>query len=135
MALTFTRTGYNPLGAARPIRGGFGTDIVMTMGEFVFDTSYASGGEALAAADVGLNDIMFILLTPEPSATSTGSGTAAGRGQTMHVQYNYDTAKVMAFGATSGAVGSTSIMEVEVAGTADLSAFTVRFLAFGHSLT
>lgn len=130
MALTITRTGYNPLGAARPIRGGFGHDIVMTMGEFAMDSSYASGGEALSAADVGLADIMFITFTVEPSA-----GAKPERGQSFIAQYDYDNQVVMAFGATSAAIAQQSIMAVELPNAANLSGFTVRFVAFGHSLT
>lgn len=131
MALTFTRTGYNPVGAARPIRGGFGHDIVMTMGEFVMDSSYITGGEALSASDVGLADIMFVTFSVEPSAG------VAGKGQSFVAQYNYDNQTVMAFGQTSGTGGapSTSVMAAEVASATDLSGFTVRFVAFGHSLT
>ena len=114
------------MGAARPIRGGFGADLVMTMGEFVMDSSYATGGEALSASDVGLNDILFITFSVEPSAGTTG------KGQVFDAKYDYTTQKVMAFGATSG---QAVVMQAEVATTTDLSAFTVRYVAFGHNLT
>jgi hypothetical protein len=127
MALTFTRTGYNPLGSTRPIRGGFGADIVMTMGEFTFGaTTYVTGGVALAAADVGLNDILFIIFTPEPSAG------ASAKGQSFNAQYDYTNGKVMTFGTSALATGT---MISELSHGTDLSAFTVRFVAFGHSLT
>ncbi len=130
MALTITRTGYNPQGAARPIRGGFGADLVMTMGEFVMDSAYATGGEALSASDVGLADIMFITFSVEPSA-----GTVA-KGQSFTAQYNYDNKTVVALGASATAATSYMMNEVGLAGVAvDLSAFTVRFMAIGHSLT
>lgn len=127
MALTFTRTGYNPLGATRPLQGGFGADIVMTMGEFAFGaTTYVTGGVALSASDVGLTDILFIIFTPEPSAGSSA------KGQSFVAQYNYDTKKVLTFGTSALATGT---MISELSHATDLSAFTVRFVAFGHSLT
>mgnify|MGYP001558895080 CR=1 FL=1 len=128
MALTFTRTGYNPMGAARPIRGGFGADLVMPMGEFVLDSAYNSGGEALAASDAGLADIMFIHFSVEPSAGATNLG------QSFLAQYNYDTAKVMVLGSAASTAAANQTLK-EIPNNTDLSAFTVRFMAIGHSLT
>ncbi len=125
MALTFTRTGYNPSGADRPMRGAFGADLTMTMGEFLFDSSYASGGESLTPANVGLADIQFIIFSCEPSAGATSQG------QVPQCTYDYDNQKVMAIGVTSGGP-AVIVGACEVSGGRDLSAFTCRFLAFGH---
>ena len=130
MALTITRAGYNPRGSARPIRGGFGADIVMTMGQFTFDSTYTTGGVALSAASMGLLDAMFVMLTVQPSAGSSTVGYGVTLGRT---EYNYTTGKVMAFQASAGA-DAGSIYEREMPHGANLSAWTVRFVAFGHKL-
>ena len=124
MGLTFSKTGYSPGGGQRPIRSKTFSDIQMVIGEFVFDSSYISGGEALSASNVGLQEILFIAFSPEPSAGATNLG------QVPICEYDYNNQKVMAVGDTSG--GPASNMAVEVPNGTDLSAFTVRFLAFGR---
>jgi hypothetical protein len=122
MALTISRTDYEPLGAARPLRGGFSADLVMTMGEFTFDDSYPTGGESLLPDSIGLQDIMFISLTVEASAGGTKNGT-------ILVDYDYNNNKVMAMSAVAATVNT------QMANGVDLSAWTVRFVAFGHKLS
>jgi hypothetical protein len=109
------------------MRGGFGTDIVATIGEITFGSSYPVGGESLAASDVGLSDILFILFSCEPSAgAGGGQGIAA-------VQYNYDNSKLMVITASASTAGNLAAKEV--ANGSNLSAYTVRFIAFGHKLS
>lgn len=128
MALTITRTGYEPKGAARPMRAGLGYDIVMTLGEFTFDSDYATGGETLAASSMGLLDVLFITFSIEPSA-----GTAAKGQMLAGAQYDYTHTKVLAMGVTGMGPGTLETV-MEIAHHTDLSAYTVRFIAFGHKL-
>ena len=124
MALTFSKTGYSPGGSVRPMRSKTFSDLQMVIGEFVFDDAYASGGEALAASNIDLEEIIFIAFSVEPSAGATNLG------QAPIPMYDYTNAKVMAFGDTSG--GPASQMAVEIPNGTNLSAFTVRFIAFGR---
>ncbi len=130
MALTITRTGYNPIGATRPLRGGFGADIVMTMGEFAFGTVYTTAGMSLTPDNMGLQDCLFCILTVEPSAGSAAVGYGVSLGE---ARYDYDTQKVMVFQCSAGAdAGST--YQREMTHGATLTGWTIRFVAFGHKL-
>jgi hypothetical protein len=124
MALTFSKTGYSPGGSVRPVRSKTFSDLSMVIGEFTMDSSYASGGESLAASDIDLEEILFISFSVEPSAGATNLG------QSFIAQYDYNNAKVMALGDTSG--GPASQMAVEIPNGTNLSAFTVRFVGYGR---
>jgi hypothetical protein len=97
----------------------------MVMGELTFGASYASGGEALAPGDIGLSDILFFLGTAEPSAV-----TGITQAMVPHIKYDYNTGKLMAFGASG-----TNVAYEVTHGDTTLTAYTVRFIAFGHGLS
>ena len=124
MSLTFSKTGYSPGGSVRPVRSKTFSDLSMVVGEFVMDSTYTTGGETLAASSIDLQEILFIAFSVEPSAGATG------RGWSFDAQYNYNNGTVMAFGAS--ATTALSGMSPELYNGTDLSAFTVRFIAFGR---
>ena len=78
-----------------------------------FDSSYATGGEALTATTLGLESLHFIALSMEKS------GYVA--------QYDYSDEKVVLYEA-----GADGAILDEVANTTDVSAVAVRILAFGR---
>ena len=78
-----------------------------------FDSSYATGGEALTATTLGLESIHIVLLSIE------NSGYVA--------QYDYTNSKIVLYEAG----GDGAILD-EVGNTTDVSAVVVRVLAFGR---
>jgi hypothetical protein len=74
------------------------------------DSSYATGGEALPVSAFGLSTIDFAIA--KVGVAGTGAVTAAA--------YNPSTALLKCYTASA-----------EVANTTDLSAVTIRILAFG----
>lgn len=76
--------------------------------------SYATGGEALAAANFGLSRLEGLILSGPATNATTGIKFAA---------YNYTTGKLMWF-------TDPGIM-VEETATTDLSAYTLDAVAFG----
>lgn len=78
-----------------------------------FDSSYATGGEALTAVTLGLESVHIVLLSME------NSGYVA--------QYDYTNSKVALYEA-----GADGAILDEVANTTDVSAVVVRVLAFGR---
>lgn len=81
-----------------------------------FDNSYASGGESLTPASVGLSEIMFVI--PQPDANAL---------EGYVVQYDYTAQTLMAFVEESAAAGGP-LLE---AGAVDLSTLVVRVLVLG----
>lgn len=84
-----------------------------------FDSSYATGGEALAASDLGLPYISFILTNVRPSDTGGVDGFV--------VHYNRSTGKLQAYWVDTTTDGAAL---AEVANTTDLSGVVVDVLAF-----
>lgn len=78
-----------------------------------FDSSYATGGEALTAATLGLESIHFVALSMENSGYVP--------------QYDYTNAKIALYEA-----GADGAILDEVASATDVSAVKVRVLAFGR---
>jgi hypothetical protein len=78
-----------------------------------FDSSYATGGEALTATTLGLESLHFMALSMEKS------GYVA--------QYDYSDEKIVLYEA-----GADGAILDEVASTTDVSAVAVRILAFGR---
>ena len=86
-----------------------------------FDSSYATGGESLTAADVKMKRITHV--TPE---LASNSGKTAG----VVVGYDYTNSKLYAL--TAAAVpGSGSLLQ-EVASTTNLSTLAVRLRIEGE---
>lgn len=86
--------------------------------DITFDSSYATGGESLAASDVGLQTITEVL--PGGGATPPG----------MICQWDQTNGKLALFRSNASA---TTVLN-QVTSTADMSAFTFRCLVLGHSL-
>ena len=78
-----------------------------------FDSSYATGGEALTATTLGLEQIHIIVLSMENSGYVP--------------QYDYTNSKIALYEA-----GADAAILDEVANTTDVSAVKVRVLAFGR---
>lgn len=131
MALTVTKTGYGVFRPQKPsktggIVGHIKSGLLMATGTFVFDNDYATGGESLAASDVGLSEILFITFSIVPSAGSSARGMSLN-----DIKYDYTNEKVLAMGPS--ACTATHEEVAECSGHSDLSAWTVRFVAFGHA--
>lgn len=122
MPVTVTRSAFSPSGAPRPIRGGFGQDVVMTIGQIGFTGTYTAGGELLTPRDVGLSDIMFIMFTVNPGTNTT----------IAQAVYNPTTSRLMVFTAT--ATGTPTVL-AEMSGGTSLTAWTMRYVAFGRRLS
>lgn len=87
-----------------------------TTGTITFDSSYATGGEALTASNLGLSSkVEFISVTP-------GSGYI--------FQYDYTNKKLKAYWPTTDATAPN--VAKEVANTTNLSTVTCNFVAFGY---
>ena len=78
-----------------------------------FDSSYATGGEALTATTLGLEQIHIIVLSMENSGYVP--------------QYDYTNSNIALYEA-----GADAAILDEVANTTDVSAVKVRVLAFGR---
>lgn len=96
-----------PTHAAQPIVAG---NVRMTIRDITFDDSYPTGGESVSASDLGLQNVLAAI--PVVRTAGTGSVTA--------VQYDVENGKLLAYTAAA-----------QVANTTDLSAVTVRVIAFG----
>lgn len=83
-----------------------------------FDSSYATGGEDLTPANVGLAEIAFVDTSPD-------SASAAG----YIAQYNYSTKKLQLFVEEAVAAGGPL---VELANATDVSTVKVRCLIIGR---
>ena len=82
-----------------------------------FDSSYATGGESFAPANVGLSEFDIVLISED---------SAAGPG--YQVKFNYTTKKLQVFEEEAVAAGGPLL---EAANATDLSALKVRVLAIG----
>ena len=109
MALTLTER--QPVPPTKKAIGGYDQGWIFKVYDVQFDSSYATGGEALAPADVGLDSILWF-----------DGGAAAGR----ITEYDYANSKLKAFQATAAAGA-----HAEVGAATDLSSITVRCLIVG----
>lgn len=123
-----TATHLYPLGAARPLRTQSNADIKIVFGTFVFSSSYTSGGESLTHDDVGLEEIFWLQPTAAVRSALIGGETQL---QGIFATYDYTNEKMIALGA-SAAVASGGGLATEAADNADLSGFTVKFIAAGR---
>jgi hypothetical protein len=89
--------------------------------DITFDTSYATGGLALTAANVGLRSVVSM-------STDGGAKNSAGT-SLVPVRYDYANSKLQAY-RYDGASAGKAFLE-EVAAAVDLSAFTVRAVFTG----
>lgn len=106
MALTFTRRGdtaYRIVGAQKE-----------TITDVLFDSSYPTGGEAVTAAELGLNRV--------ETATAVVQGIASGSVNVTSADYDETNAKILLYDETPA----------EVANTSDMSGTTVRVIARGY---
>jgi hypothetical protein len=90
--------------------------------DVTFDSSYATGGESLAASDLGLK-VVEQLVTDGGAKNSSGTSL-------VPVRYDYTNAKLQAY-RYDGASAGKAFLE-EVASAVDLSTFTVRVTAIGY---
>jgi hypothetical protein len=109
MALTISLTGdwMHSIGDLKAVHG------IVT-----FDNSYASGGESLTAANVGLQKILFMSLN---------------QGEDGYVyKYDYTNSKVLAYVSKDPAAAGGADIVLQEAGAIDLSAAVVNFFAIGY---
>lgn len=85
----------------------------MTTATVTFDSSYATGGEAIAASDLGLNRLDYLVVD-------------AGAGYLAKWDGSTSSPKILLYRQTA----ATSAL-VEVPSTTDMSAISVKVLAFG----
>ena len=109
MALTLTTPDGAHTGAA--IHGGTASKYVIK--RILFDSSYASGGESLTAADLGFTAVHMVIVDVEDSG--------------FVGQYDYSGEKVALYSAGADAEDGLD----EVANTTDVSAVYARVLAYG----
>jgi hypothetical protein len=83
-----------------------------------FDNSYATGGESLKPADVGLRQISNVI--PVGAARKTDATSA------VNVSYDHTNQKLVAYNSAAAGAAPT-----EVANATDLSTYTARVLVFG----
>lgn len=110
MAITATRQGdrpYRVIGAQK-----------QTITHVAFDSSYPTGGEAVANTDLGLTYVDDATCTFLSKGTNAG-GT--GTGQCDAAKYDKTNAKILVYDGDS-----------EVADTTNLSDLVVRVEAFGY---
>lgn len=96
-----------PTHATSPVVAG---NVRMAVRDITFDSSYPTGGEALSASDFG----MQVILASIPTVRTAGTGSVTA------VQHDIENGKLLAYTAAA-----------QVANTTDLSAVTVRVIAFG----
>lgn len=92
--------------------------VVMKVVDVTFDSSYNTGGEAIAAADVELDRIDAII--PGPLVKSDLSDA-------YHCEYDPANGTLLAYRDTS-----TNTTLTQVPATTNLSAYTTRCLVIGH---
>ena len=116
MGLTLTP---NPSGGGvRPVRMMGNEDVKMVFYRVTWDSSYASGGESLAAADVGLNEILYVFATNAPCGDIGGDGLSA-----IGAAYDYTNSKLLAIQLDTGK---------ELTNGTNISAFKTRLLIIGQ---
>lgn len=109
MALTATKSRTDTVGRYTKL----------VTGTITFDSSYATGGEALVSTDIGLSSKIEVI------CCAPASGYV--------FEYDYDNNKLKAYNTTKGGtIPSGGAPGVEVASTTDLSSVTTRFIAFGN---
>jgi hypothetical protein len=113
MALTLAEV--SPLPPTKKIEGGYDQGWNFKVVTITFDSSYPTGGELLAAADVGLTSIAFV-------DAECADGFA--------LEYDYTNSKLKAFTNDNDAVADGAM--IEVANATDLSAIDARVLIVGR---
>lgn len=84
-----------------------------------FDSSYPTGGEAFAPADVGLSEFAFV-------------GVSIDGAPGYVVAFDYGTNKLMVFGVEQDADAAVTDPLDEENATADLSTLVIRVLCIGY---
>lgn len=108
----------------RPMRMMGDRDLAIVIGRFTFDSSYATGGESLAASDVNMQELLMVI----PTVVFSAGSAAAGAG--FFVTWNPSTSKMVALAAS--AVDAVNVLTKEMVNGTNLSAYTTRFLAIGY---
>lgn len=102
-----------------PIKSGVLGDLRYQIRTITFDSSYATAGESLTPADVGMSDILAIVdLGPDVAVPAT---------RKVDLRYDDTNQKLQAYGSVAVAVE----FEAETSNTTDLSSVTNRVLILG----
>lgn len=107
------------LTVAAPARQGVIGNFRYSIVDITWDSSYATGGEALTPAQVGLSEILYC----------TDVGNYDAQGKTV-VAYDAANDKLAAYGGDGGAAGVVNLKEV--ANATDLSTVTQTVLFLGY---
>ena len=83
-----------------------------------FDSSYATGGEAISASSLGLTRLDFMWVSPSDGYVAQWDGSLT-------------TPKIKLFGTNKDVVGVTTGPLTEVASAVDVSSVVVQVFAFG----
>lgn len=89
--------------------------------DVTFDSSYPAGGEAVTAADFGLNTIRTVL-----PAVAVDPDTADNA---LVVAFDHTNSKILLFWANND--GGADGPLIEVADTTDVAAYTARLVVYG----
>lgn len=90
--------------------------------DVTFDSSYPTGGEPLAASDVGLRKIEQVL-------SDAGAKNSAGT-SSIPVRYDYTNSKLQGYEYNGASAGVARLQEL--ANAFDASAFSVRLTFIGY---
>lgn len=90
-----------------------------------FDSSYATGGESLAAADVGLKRIVHVSGAVARNTEGAGDGTRA-----VFVRWDKTNQKLVAYWYDPAQAAAETFRQV--ANTTDLSTYAVELELVGH---
>lgn len=108
----------------QPLAADHTRDAKIVVAKFTFDSSYATGGEAIDIKNqLGLSEIWFVDIKQEAPLTG------------MYLfQYDHTNAKILVFRQKDpAAAGGADIALPEVANATDLSSVTVRVMVYGLS--
>jgi hypothetical protein len=86
--------------------------------DVTFDSSYATGGEAISVSSLGLTRLDFMWVSPSDGYVAQWNGSLTSP-------------KIELFGTNKDVVGVTTGPLTEVANAFDVSSVTVKVFAFG----
>ena len=99
-------------------------DLQYRIVEVTFDSSYATGGESLAASDLGLDKIEFVAIGNVEDTSGTDYAYFA--------LYDYANSKIKVYNGDASNTTTDLSSTIEVGDTEDLSNVSVRIMVYGR---